>query len=185
MRYAYFPSSAASLLDKLTRATTNTIELGGEAASIVLDGSGTVAIHTTCYEHVTKVLGLKAYNGVIVDIADEEEANACRSLNAPFVFRVKTERAYCVVLTSVDETGSICDPLCHSSAQLVGLHAEEQELSAVLHQVAPEINAVLLTSSQFLSAHSTTLTSLPPHITIAITVSCFNEEMAAEVLQVR
>ena len=62
MRYAYFPSSAASLLDKLTRATTNTIELGGEAASIVLDGSRTVAIHTTCYEHVTKVLGLKAAN---------------------------------------------------------------------------------------------------------------------------
>lgn len=124
-------------------------------------------------------------NGVTVDIADEEESNACRSLNAPFVFRVKTERAYCVVLTSVDDVGSICDPLCQSSAQLIGLPVEQHELSAVLHQVAPEINAVLLTSSQFLSAHSTTLTSLPPHITIAITVSCFNEEMAAEVLQVR
>ena len=46
----------------MTRATTNTIELGGEAASIVLDASGTLAIHTTCYEHVTKVLGLKASN---------------------------------------------------------------------------------------------------------------------------
>ena len=62
LRYAYFPSTTASLLDKLTRASTNTIELGGAAASVVLDASGTVAIHTTCYEHVTKVLGLKAAN---------------------------------------------------------------------------------------------------------------------------
>ena len=123
-------------------------------------------------------------NGVIVDIADKEEADSCRSLNAPFVFRVQTERAYCVVLTSVDGSGSICDPLCHSSEQLVGLSAREHELSTVLHQVAPEINAVVLTSSQFLGAHSSTLTSLPPHITIAITVSCFNEAMAAEILQV-
>ena len=121
-------------------------------------------------------------NGVIVDVADDEEADSCRSLNAPFVFRVQTERAYCVVLTSVDSVGSICDPLCHSTRQLP---TEEKEFSAVLHQVAPEINALVLTSSQFLGTHSTTLTSLPPHITIAVTVSCFNEEMAAEVLQVR
>ena len=46
----------------MTRVTANTVELGGEAASGVLDPSGTVAMHTTCYEHVTKVLGLKATN---------------------------------------------------------------------------------------------------------------------------
>ena len=124
-------------------------------------------------------------NGVIVDIADEEESASCRSLNAPFVFRVQTERAYCVVLTYVDSVGSICDPLCQSSAHLSELPTKEQKLSAVLHDVAPEINAVVLTSSQFLNIHSTTLTALPTHITIAITVSSFNEEMAAEILKVR
>ena len=46
----------------MTRVTANTVELGGEAASDVLDPAGTVAMHTTCYEHVTKVLGLKATN---------------------------------------------------------------------------------------------------------------------------
>ena len=46
----------------MTRVTSTTVELGGTAASNVLDEQGTVAMHTTCYEHVTKVLGLKATN---------------------------------------------------------------------------------------------------------------------------
>ena len=46
----------------MTRVTSTTVELGGTAASSVLDQQGTVAMHTTCYEHVTKVLGLKATN---------------------------------------------------------------------------------------------------------------------------
>ena len=62
MRYAYFPNYTAPLLDKMTVISGKTVELGGEAASSLLDPAGTVAMHTTCYEHVTKVLGLKATN---------------------------------------------------------------------------------------------------------------------------
>jgi hypothetical protein len=46
----------------MTVISGKTVELGGEAASSLLDPAGTVAMHTTCYEHVTKVLGLKATN---------------------------------------------------------------------------------------------------------------------------
>ena len=61
LRYAYFDNSSAALMDKIVQKYRN-IELGGEAASVMLEGEHTVAMHTTCYEHSTKVMGLKATN---------------------------------------------------------------------------------------------------------------------------
>ena len=55
LRYAYFPNYSAPLLDKMVRVTSTTVELGGAAAAEVLESEGSFAVHTTCYEHVTKV----------------------------------------------------------------------------------------------------------------------------------
>jgi hypothetical protein len=41
-------------------------ELGGEAAMRVLSDKGVSAVHTTCYEQKTKVMGLKV-GGRVVD----------------------------------------------------------------------------------------------------------------------
>jgi hypothetical protein len=124
-------------------------------------------------------------NGVVVDIAQMEEAAACRSLNAPFVFRMQTDRAYGIVLSAADENGSICNPLGrYDSTNSEEPTVAELELSALLHQLAPETNAIVLTSSQFLTVPYSVLEALPLHITLAITVSSFNEEMAADILQV-
>ena len=38
------------------------MELGGEASGELLSGRGAVAVHTTCYEQKTKIMGLKAAN---------------------------------------------------------------------------------------------------------------------------
>jgi diaminohydroxyphosphoribosylaminopyrimidine deaminase / 5-amino-6-(5-phosphoribosylamino)uracil reductase len=124
-------------------------------------------------------------NGVVVDIAQMEEAAACRSLNAPFVFRMQTDRAYGIVLAAADEKGYICNPLGrYGSTSPDEPTVAEMELSALLNQLAPETNAIVLTSSQFLTVPYSVLQALPLHITLAITVSSFNEEMAADILQV-
>lgn len=124
-------------------------------------------------------------NGVIVDIAQKEEAAACRNLNAPFVFRMQTERAYGIVLTATDENGSICNPLRrHSDCNSEESTAVEMTLTNILQQLAPETNAIVLTSSQFMTVPYSILRALPSHISLAITVSSFDEEMAADILQV-
>lgn len=46
------------LLDKVYKFGDTRIELGGEASNRILLNR-TVAAHTTCYEHDSKVLGLK------------------------------------------------------------------------------------------------------------------------------
>lgn len=61
LRYAYFDNSTAALMDKIVQRYRN-IELGGEAASAMIEAERTVAMHTTCYEQSTKVMGLKATN---------------------------------------------------------------------------------------------------------------------------
>jgi len=38
------------------------VELGGEASGAILSGRGAVAVHTTCYEQKSKIMGLKAAN---------------------------------------------------------------------------------------------------------------------------
>lgn len=64
LHWRYFSESSAVLLDKIYKFETNTkqIELGGEATSIILKKRGAIAVHTTCYEQKTKVMGLKAAN---------------------------------------------------------------------------------------------------------------------------
>lgn len=47
------------LLDKIYKFEDKTYELGGAAASGVLDEKGAYAVHTTCYEQKAKVMGLK------------------------------------------------------------------------------------------------------------------------------
>jgi hypothetical protein len=62
LHWKYFPESSAVLLDKIYKFEKNKkqIELGGEATSIILKKRGAIAVHTTCYEQKTKVMGLKA-----------------------------------------------------------------------------------------------------------------------------
>jgi hypothetical protein len=59
LKYAYFSIETAPLLDKLVLREGNTMELGGEAIQGYLDAKESIAMHTTCYEKSTKVMGLK------------------------------------------------------------------------------------------------------------------------------
>lgn len=62
LKFAYFPNYTTPLMDKLVLFHGHTLELGGEIMSNFLSSQQSVAIHTTCYEHSTKVMGLKAAN---------------------------------------------------------------------------------------------------------------------------
>ena len=62
LKYAYFSHDSAPLLDKLVLERGNTVELGGEAIADMLFDKRSIAMHSTCYEKSTKVMGLKASN---------------------------------------------------------------------------------------------------------------------------
>lgn len=62
LRYAYFGNTTAVLLDKMNLYGNRSVELGGMAAYNLLAEGNTMAAHMTCYEHTTKVLGMKATN---------------------------------------------------------------------------------------------------------------------------
>ena len=52
------------LCDKVSKLQHLSVyELGGEAADRVLADKGVSAVHTTCYEQKTKVMGLKVGGG--------------------------------------------------------------------------------------------------------------------------
>ena len=59
MKFAYFSPETAPLLDKLVYREGHAMELGGEAIQGYLDDKHSMAMHTTCYEKSTKVMGLK------------------------------------------------------------------------------------------------------------------------------
>jgi hypothetical protein len=60
MKWEYISAKAAVLLDKIYKFDMiTTYELGGEAADRVLHDKGADAVHTTCYEQKSKVMGLK------------------------------------------------------------------------------------------------------------------------------
>lgn len=59
LKWEYLPGKAAVLLDKIYKDHRTTYELGGEAALRLLNDQGVYAVHTTCYEQKTKVMGLK------------------------------------------------------------------------------------------------------------------------------
>ena len=61
-RWQFFPNSSAILIDKVWKFVNLSIELGGEVSADILSNlhPPTVAVHTTCYEQRTKVMGLKA-----------------------------------------------------------------------------------------------------------------------------
>jgi hypothetical protein len=61
-KYAYFDNFSTPLLDKLVLNHGTHMELGGEHMGSLLDKYKSLAIHTTCYEKATKVMGLKASN---------------------------------------------------------------------------------------------------------------------------
>jgi hypothetical protein len=62
LKYAYFSNATAPLLDKLVLNHGNVMELGGELMENFLMKHQSLAMHTTCYEKSTKVMGLKASN---------------------------------------------------------------------------------------------------------------------------
>ena len=146
-------------------------------------------------------------NGVLVNMADPEETSACRNLNAPFVFRMQTDRAYAVVLTSINKSGFICNPLDRSKQvehkRSKNSNSNESEtfsitndinnvdenetidFSSILQQLSPEINAIILTSSQFLNIEPPLFVKLPKHIAIAITVSSIGNQLSDDVIKVR
>jgi hypothetical protein len=61
LRYAYFSNSTAALMDKIVQKWRG-VELGGQPAADMFARESTLAMHTTCYEQSTKVMGLKATN---------------------------------------------------------------------------------------------------------------------------
>ena len=123
-------------------------------------------------------------NNVVVNVADREEAASCRSLNAPFVFRVLTDRAYCILLTSVSDGGHICSPI--KRADVVSASPSgELDLLAIMAELAPETNAIILTVPQLLSISPSTLAALPPHVSVAITVSRNDMDATSDIAQVR
>ena len=137
-------------------------------------------------------------NGILVDMAHAEETAACRSLNAPFVFRMQTNRAYAVVLTSIDENDSICNPLQSSTNKkfVVPKIVENRDLndesnedesinfSSIVEELSPEINAVVLTSSQFLQLEPSMILNIPTHVAISITVSSTGNQLSDDILEV-
>jgi hypothetical protein len=62
LKYAYFTNETAPLMDKLVLNYGNVMELGGELMESFLVNHHSLALHTTCYEKSTKVMGLKAGN---------------------------------------------------------------------------------------------------------------------------
>lgn len=60
LKFAYFTTSTAPLLDKFIKQHGNLYELGGELMLQALRAQKALAMHTTCYEKSTKVMGLKA-----------------------------------------------------------------------------------------------------------------------------
>eukprot|EP01032_Pedospumella_encystans_P024341 gene24341-27535_t len=63
LKWEYLPKQSTVLLDKIYKFEhITTYELGGEAADRVLRDKGADAVHTTCYEQKSKVMGLKAAN---------------------------------------------------------------------------------------------------------------------------
>ena len=137
-------------------------------------------------------------NGILVDMANAEETAACRSLNAPFVFRMQTNRAYAVVLTSIDENDSICNPLQSNTNKkfVVPQSFENRDLneksnedgsinfSSIVEELSPEINAVVLTSSQFLQLEPSMMLNIPKHVAISITVSSMGNQLSDDILEV-
>ena len=59
LKWEYFDSDQAILLDKIYKFEDKTFELGGKASEEIFGGRNTVAVHTTCYEQKSKVMGLK------------------------------------------------------------------------------------------------------------------------------
>lgn len=60
LKWQYLPDESAVLLDKIYKFDgITTYELGGQAAELVLHDKGADAVHTTCYEQKSKVMGLK------------------------------------------------------------------------------------------------------------------------------
>lgn len=62
LKYAYFSNTTAPLLDKLVLNYGTVMELGGELMQNFLLEKHSIAMHATCYEKSTKVMGLKAAN---------------------------------------------------------------------------------------------------------------------------
>ena len=59
LQWDYFNSNQALLLDKIYKFEDKTFELGGKASEDIFGDRNTVAVHTTCYEQKSKVMGLK------------------------------------------------------------------------------------------------------------------------------
>ena len=59
LKWDYFEPNSAQLLDKIYKFEDKTFELGGEAALKIFQKKNVIAVHTTCYEQKSKVMGLK------------------------------------------------------------------------------------------------------------------------------
>ena len=55
MKFAYFTTSTAPLMDKFIKERGNAYEVGGEFMLQALQQQYAMAMHTTCYEKSTKV----------------------------------------------------------------------------------------------------------------------------------
>ncbi len=88
LRWTYVDEQAAVLLDKIYKFDGKTYELGGEAALQMLNERGAFAVHTTCYEQKTKVMGLKAANAFWNPLYYDPQR---RTITKPLVWLTETQ----------------------------------------------------------------------------------------------
>ncbi len=108
--------------------------------------------------------------GAEADVIQDSALNrACKTLNAPFVFRVMFKRAYAVVWSALDAAqGTLRDPL------------STVDLSDV-YPVLTDVNAVVLSASRFAKLSAESVAQWPSHLPIAVDVGGGDNEATTAV----
>ena len=98
--------------------------------------------------------------GAKVEVIQDETLNrACKNLNAPFVFRVMSRRAYAVVWSALDTLkGTFCDPFTTINFSNV-------------YNAFSEVNVVVLSASRFVQLDPKEIAQWPAHLAVVIDVN--------------
>ena len=95
-------------------------------------------------------------NGILVEVGINEEA--CKELNAPFIYRVLTQRPYSILLSSVSPTAS------YTTDTHIGLNC----LLQIQAQSAPEVDTLLLIVQSLSTEDVMSFLSIPEHMRLVI-----------------
>ena len=95
-------------------------------------------------------------NGIQVEVGINEEA--CKELNAPFIYRVLTQRPYSIFLSSASPTASYT----------TDSHIDLKCLLQIQAQSAPEVDTLLLIVQSLSTEDVISFLSIPEHIRLVI-----------------